>query len=82
VSLDAELKSLKIDRNQTKKGGNWAKRWIIGGVLLFALAGAANFGYRMLNAPVVSTALAPPPLGAGAQASGKSKPKPPSSWSA
>ncbi len=67
--MDAELKSLKIDRNQTTKGGNWAKRWIIGGVLLFVLAGAANFGYKMLNAPVVvSTVLAPPPLAAGAGA--------------
>ena len=50
--MEAELKSLQIDR--TKKNGpepsRWAVRWIIGGVLVFVLLGAARFGYDRLNA--------------------------------
>ena len=50
--MQAELKSLQIDR--TKKSGGepsrWAVRWIIGGVLVFVLLGAARFGYDRLNA--------------------------------
>jgi HlyD family secretion protein len=50
--MQAELKSLQIDR--TKKSppepSRWAVRWIIGGVLVFVLLGAARFGYDRLNA--------------------------------
>jgi len=50
--MEAELKSLRIDR--AKKNGpepsRWAVRWIIGGVLIFVLLGAARLGYDRLNA--------------------------------
>jgi HlyD family secretion protein len=50
--MDAELKSLQIDRNKKSapEPSRWAVRWIIGGVLLFVLLGAARFGYDRLNA--------------------------------
>src|SRR5258708_32554262 len=54
--MEAELKSLRIDRSQRKSpsASKWATRWIIGGVLLFLLLGAARFGYEKFNvAPVV-----------------------------
>jgi len=50
--MQAELKALQIDRS--KKSGpepaRWATRWIIGGVLLFVLLGAARFAYTKLTA--------------------------------
>jgi HlyD family secretion protein len=50
--MQAELKALQIDRS--KKSGpapsRWATRWIVGGVLLFLLLGAARFAYTKLNA--------------------------------
>ncbi|HXI42799.1 MAG TPA: efflux RND transporter periplasmic adaptor subunit [Bryobacteraceae bacterium] len=50
--MQAELKALQIDRS--KKSGpepaRWATRWIIGGVLLFVLLGAARFAYTRLTA--------------------------------
>jgi HlyD family secretion protein len=50
--MDAELKSLQIDRNKKSapQPSRWAVRWIVGGVLLFVLLGAARFGYDRLNA--------------------------------
>jgi HlyD family secretion protein len=50
--MDDELKSLRIDRNQRRKGGEskWARRWIIGGVLLFLLLGLSRFAYERVNA--------------------------------
>ena len=50
--MEAELKSLQIDRNRkrTPEPSRWAVRWIVGGVLLFVLLGAARFGYDRLNA--------------------------------
>jgi len=50
--MDAELKSLHIDRQSKRPPGpsKWATRWIIGGVLLFLLLGAARFAYSRLNA--------------------------------
>jgi len=50
--MQAELKALQIDRS--KKSGpepaRWATRWIIGGVLLFLVLGAARFAYTRLTA--------------------------------
>jgi HlyD family secretion protein len=54
--MEAELKSLQIDRTKRKSppGSKWATRWIIGGVVLFLLLGVARFAYDKLNAaPVV-----------------------------
>jgi len=49
--MDAELKSLKIDRNKrSAEPSKWAKRWIILGVLLFVLLGAWNVLSTRLNA--------------------------------
>ena len=50
--MDAELKSLQIDRQKKRSGepSKWATRWIIGGVTLFALLGAGRFAYSRLNA--------------------------------
>ncbi len=54
--MDADLKSLRIDRGRRRSGGSskWAARWIVGGVLLFLLLGAARFAYdRAWAAPEV-----------------------------
>src|SRR5713226_7770979 len=54
--MEAELKSLQIDRTKRKSppGSKWATRWIIGGVVLFLLLGVARFAYDKVNAaPVV-----------------------------
>ncbi len=50
--MDAELKSLQIDRNQRSlpEPSKWAVRWIIGGVALFLLLGTARLAYNKLNA--------------------------------
>ena len=39
--MDDELKSLRIDRSKRRSdaGSKWARRWIIGGILLFAVLG-------------------------------------------
>ncbi|MBM3787500.1 MAG: efflux RND transporter periplasmic adaptor subunit, partial [Acidobacteria bacterium] len=73
--MDAELKSLKIDRSKrVKQGGpsRWAVGWIVGGIVLFLLAGAAATLYKRANAPVevatvrVSGAKANPAQASGA----------------
>ena len=50
--MDAELKSLRIDRNKSSapEPSRWATRWIIGGVLLFVVLGLVRFAYTRLNA--------------------------------
>jgi HlyD family secretion protein len=50
--MDSELKSLRIDRSKRSQPepSPWATRWIISGVLLFVLLGAARYVYGMLNA--------------------------------
>jgi HlyD family secretion protein len=49
-----ELKSLRIDREKkrTPEPSRWATRWIVAGVLLFLLLGAARLIYGRLNAAV------------------------------
>lgn len=72
MSMDAELKSLKINRTRAGKKGFSAAKWIIAGVALFAVAGVAALAYRAMNAPleVTATQLGPPVgVGAGAPAS-------------
>jgi HlyD family secretion protein len=45
--MDAELKSLKIDRSKrSPESSRWAARWIVVGILVFVLLGA----WRMTNA--------------------------------
>src|SRR5262245_2662576 len=50
--MDEDLKSLRIDRGKKVSAGEpspWARRFIIFGVSLFVLAGAARFVYGKLN---------------------------------
>jgi HlyD family secretion protein len=54
--MDAELKSLKIDRSSRRSGepSRWATRWIVAGVLIFLLLGAWRvLAGRFNNAPEV-----------------------------
>ncbi len=52
--MEAELKSLRIDRSKKSKvtgePAPWATRFILFGVLLFVLAGAGRFVYARMNA--------------------------------
>lgn len=50
--MEAELKDLRIERGRRRSAepSKWAVRWIVGGVLLFVLLGAARFAYSRLNA--------------------------------
>ncbi|MDX2032371.1 MAG: efflux RND transporter periplasmic adaptor subunit [Blastocatellia bacterium] len=53
--MEQDLHSLRIDKSMksSASGGGaspWARRWIVGGVLLFALLGGARFVYSRLNA--------------------------------
>jgi HlyD family secretion protein len=53
--MEADLKSLRIDRSKKRTGDEppkWASRWIITGVVLFLLAGAGNFIYGYFNRAV------------------------------
>ena len=48
--MDAELKSLQIDRSKRRQDVSpWATRWILAGITLFVLLGAARFIYGKLN---------------------------------
>lgn len=51
--MDAELKSLRIDRSKKKSDGpsRWATWWILIGIAVLLLLGAWRFGYEMLNRP-------------------------------
>lgn len=54
--MEAELKSLRIDRTRRNpaSGPKWAARWIVAGVVLFVLLGLGRFAYDKWNAaPVV-----------------------------
>ncbi len=69
--MDQELKSLRIDRSAQFEpaGSKWARRWILIGVGLFLLAGAAATAHRYLNAAIeVSTVRAQSQHLAGASA--------------
>jgi HlyD family secretion protein len=50
--MESELKSLRIDRSKKRRDqpSPWATRFIIAGILLFILLGAARFIYARLNA--------------------------------
>ena len=52
--MQPELKSLRIDRSkkQTGEPSRWAVRWIVTGIVIFALVGAARFIYGRLNAAI------------------------------
>ncbi len=50
--MESELKGLRIDRSKKRRDepSPWAVRWIIAGITLFVLLGAARFIYGRLNA--------------------------------
>ena len=52
--MEAELKSLQIDRNRKNapERSSWATRWIVIGIVLFLIAGAARYAYTVVNAPL------------------------------
>jgi len=54
--METELKSLKIDRKKRRAGADgassWAAKWIISGIVLFALLGLGNFVYGRLNSAI------------------------------
>ena len=53
--MQGDIKNLRIDRSRklaAEEGSPWAKRIIIGGVLLFVLLGAGRFVYGYLNSAV------------------------------
>ena len=67
--MDTELHSLRIDRSQKRAGepSPWATRWIIGGILLFVLLGAAALAYKQINKAVeVETVRVAAPRSGGA----------------
>src|SRR5215470_11937778 len=76
--MEDELKNLRIDRTKRRSGeSKWARRWIIGGVLLFVLLGLSRFAYQRVNAAteveverVRSTAAAAAPEGIVLNATG------------
>ncbi len=49
--MDAELKSLRIDRSRKRspQSSAWATYWIIGGVAMILLSAAGVYGYRLLT---------------------------------
>jgi HlyD family secretion protein len=48
--MEAELKSLRIDRSKKRsEPSRWATRWILGGILLILLAAGGFYAYGMLN---------------------------------
>ncbi len=56
--MDQELKGLRIDRGAPVTGGGskWAARWIIGGIILFVVAGVGWQAYQKLTElPEVTT---------------------------
>jgi HlyD family secretion protein len=69
--MDAELKSLKIDRGRTARQSPWATRWILAGIAVFLLLGAAALYQRWSSAPqefAVVRVAAPAPSGAASAA--------------
>jgi HlyD family secretion protein len=51
--MEAELKSLQIDRSSKRRDQpKGATRWIIGGAVILLVLGAARFAYTRMNAPL------------------------------
>jgi HlyD family secretion protein len=67
--MDAELKSLRIERKSPRADGPsaWAGRWIIGGVTIFILLGLASVSWRAVNTRIeVEVFRVPAPQGGAA----------------
>jgi HlyD family secretion protein len=68
MQMEAELKSLRIDRSQkpAPAPSKWATRWIIAGILLFVFLGAAAMAWSFINrATEVTTVRVQSPSAAG-----------------
>jgi HlyD family secretion protein len=52
--MEADLKSLQIDRSKKRSGepSGWATRWIVIGITLLVALGIARFAYTKVNAPI------------------------------
>lgn len=60
--MDEELKSLRIDKNKRRAKTSWSTRWILIGIAIFLLLGAARLAYGVVNRPLeVTTATVPAP---------------------
>lgn len=70
--MEAELKSLQIDRSRKRSGepSKWATRWIVIGVALLIVLGAARFAYTRMNAPVEVSVVRVQATGGAAAAQG------------
>ena len=67
MSMDADLKSLKINRDRPARKGSGATKWIVIGVVLLLVAAAGAFLYKSANAPrEVATTQVPAPAAEGA----------------
>src|SRR5713101_3271600 len=69
--METDLNNLRIDRSKRRatEPSRWATRWIIAGVLIFALLGAGRLAYNKLNEAVVVEVMrvrAPDSAGGGA----------------
>lgn len=72
MATTQDLNSLKIDRSlkNSPRESKWARRWIVGGVLLFLLLGAARYISGWLNQELEVTTQRVTAAGAAAAASG------------
>jgi HlyD family secretion protein len=70
--MEADLKSLQIDRAKKRSGDppKWATRWIIGGIALLIALGIARFAYTKMNAPLEVTVVRVQATGRAAAAQG------------
>ncbi|MBI3209610.1 MAG: efflux RND transporter periplasmic adaptor subunit [Candidatus Solibacter usitatus] len=51
--MPGDLSKLRIDRSTPEQSGsNWAQRWILGGIGIFLLLGAARYALNLANAPL------------------------------
>ncbi|MBI3679689.1 MAG: efflux RND transporter periplasmic adaptor subunit [Acidobacteria bacterium] len=50
--MPEDLQKLRIARPEERRSSGWAAKWIIGGVLLFLLFGAARFVYSRVSAAI------------------------------
>src|ERR1043165_4899272 len=75
-SMEADLKSLQIDRGKKRSGGSsgesskWPSRWIIGGILILVALGIARFAYIRMNAPIEVSAIRVQATGAAGASQG------------
>jgi HlyD family secretion protein len=50
--MDADLKSLRIDKSRRQRRNSWATRWIVAGIVLFLLLGLSRLAWEWFHRPV------------------------------